>query len=300
MSENPTHFKTGAATHCAGAAPDRHYRPTLVLLHGIGGNAVGLAPAVAALESRGWPSVAWSQPGYDGKPLVEPYDLDTCARALGEWLATQGPGGFVLVGHSMGGMLAQAFNAQLGQAARLTGPADAARRDRPPRAGVVGLVLPHTSPAFGKPGGEFQQRFIASRTRALDEGKSMREIAATLVPGMMAPAASAAAREAGVAMMAAVPPQTYRLAVAAISAFDARAHLPRIAVPTLCLAAAHDETAAPGVLERMAQHSPGADYQCLDGLGHLAPIEDPPRWAAAVAAWCDRRIGREMAGTGGS
>ncbi len=251
-------------------------RATLVLLHGIGGNAAGFAPVVRALEALGWPAVAWSQPGYDGTPLVEPYCLDACAQALGAWLATRGPGRIVLVGHSMGGMLAQAFSAQGGAAA----------------SGVelAGLVLAHTSPAFGKPGGDFQQRFIASRTRPLDEGKTMREIAATLVPAMMAPTASAAAQEAGVAMMAAVPPPTYRLAIAAISAFDRRAHLGAIVVPTLCLAAGQDETAAPIVLERMAQRIPGADYECLPDLGHLAPIEDPQRWAGALAAWCERRI----------
>jgi hypothetical protein len=40
----------------------------------------------------------------------------------------------------------------------------------------------------------------------------------------------------------------------------------------------------------MSQRIPGADYQCLEALGHLAPIEDPARWAAAVGQWCDRRI----------
>lgn len=257
---------------------DHAGRPTLVLLHGVGGNAAGLAPVVAAFEEAGWSTLAWSQPGYDGTPLVDPYDLAGCASALGAWLAARRLGRVVLVGHSMGGMLAQTFSAQ-----QVAAAGDSGVR-------LAGFVLAHTSPAFGGTGGDFQQRFIASRTRPLDEGRSMREIARTLVPGMMAPGASAAAREAGVEMMAAVPPRTYRLAVAAISAFDGRAHLPAITVPTLCLAAAHDETAAPTVLQRMAQRIPGADYECLDDLGHLAPIEDPQRWARAVAAWCARRV----------
>ena len=117
--------------------------------------------------------------------------------------------------------------------------------------------------------------------------------AGLLVPGMMAPTASADAVRAGVAMMAAVPPRTYRSAVAAITAFDGRPHLGRIRVPTLCLAAEHDQTSAPAVLQRMAQRIPGADYRCLAGLGHLAPIEDPPAWAGAVAAWCRQRISGE-------
>ena len=246
-------------------------RPVLVLLHGVGGNAAGFGPLAAEFSRLGWPAIAWSQPGYDGTSLVTPYDLDNCARALASWLAGRGLGRVVLVGHSMGGMLAQSLSALAGYH-------------------LAGLVLAHTSPAFGNAGGDFQTRFIASRTRPLDEGKSMREIATALVPGMMAPEASGEARAAAIAMMADVPPQTYRLAVAAIAAFEGRAHLPAIRVPTLCLAAEHDVTSAPAVLQRMAQRIPDADYECLEGLGHLAPIEDPSRWAAVVADWCSRRI----------
>lgn len=271
-------------------------KPTLVLLHGIGGNAAGFASLVAAFQALGWPTLAWSQPGYDGTALIEPYDLAGCARALGGWLAAQRLGRVVLVGHSMGGMLAQTLSAQTLSAqtsSAETSSAQSANTSASEGFAIAGLVLAHTSPAFGNPGGDFQQRFIAARTRALDEGRSMLEVATALVPGMMAPAASAEARRAGVTMMAAVPPQTYRRAVAAIAAFDGRAHLGSIEVPTLCLAAALDQTAAPTVLQRMAQRIPGADYQCLDGVGHLAPIEDTPRWAAAVAAWCRRRIAPE-------
>ncbi|HZH07266.1 MAG TPA: alpha/beta fold hydrolase [Lautropia sp.] len=262
------------------AAPTVPERPTLVLLHGIGGNAAGLAPVVSAFSEVGWPALAWSQPGYDGTPLVEPYDLGSCARALGAWLGARESGAVVLVGHSMGGMLAQTLSAQVDGGVRA---GSAGFR-------IAGLVLAHTSSAFGHPGGDFQQRFIASRTRPLDQGRTMRDIATALVPTMMAPTASAETRDAGVAMMAAVPPETYRLAVSAVAAFDGRAHLEAIQVPTLCLAAEHDTTAAPAVLQRMSQRIPGADYQCLEALGHLAPIEDPARWAAAVGQWCDRRI----------
>jgi pimeloyl-ACP methyl ester carboxylesterase len=276
----PEAAPAAASTAARASAPAARLaqRPTLVLLHGVGGNAAGLAPLSAAFQELGWPALAWSQPGYDGTPLVEPYDLAACAQVLARWLAGRRAGRVILVGHSMGGMLAQAVSAQL---------------DRLPPCGefeIVGLVLAHTSPAFGNTAGEFQQRFIASRTRPLDEGKSMHDMAASLVPGLMAPTASNAAKAAGVAMMAAVPPQTYRLAIAALTAFDAREHLARIRVPVLCLAAEFDTTSAPAVLQRMAERIRGADYQCLPGLGHLAPIENPQRWAAAVATWCGRRI----------
>jgi pimeloyl-ACP methyl ester carboxylesterase len=139
-----------------------------------------------------------------------------------------------------------------------------------------------TSPAFGSPGGDFQQRFIADRTRPLDEGLSMAQVAGKLVPTMLSPEASPEAHAAGIALMSAVPPDTYRKAVAALVQFDRRAHLPDITVPVLCLAASLDRTAAPEVLQKMAARIPGARYECLEGLGHLAPTESPERYCAAV------------------
>ena len=85
--------------------------------------------------------------------------------------------------------------------------------------------------------------------------------------------------------MAAVPEATYRTALQAIAAFDRRAALPPIAVPTLCLAGEHDRTAPPEVLQRMAQHIPGAHYQCLADAGHIANIEQPAAFHAALLAF---------------
>jgi 3-oxoadipate enol-lactonase len=254
--------------------------PTLILLHGIGGNAAGFAPVVEAFAARGLRARAWSQPGYDGTPLIEPYDFEACARSLGAWLDQQRLGAVVLAGHSMGGMIAQTLWRQTTQ--------HQATDDRGWR--IAGLVLAHTSPAFGSPSGDFQRQFVESRTQPLDEGRTMREIGSRLAPTLMAPGTPAAVVERGIAMMAAVPPETYRKAVAAITRFDGRAALSGITVPTLCLAAEHDKTSSPEVLSRMATKIPGADYECLTGLGHLAPIENPARWADTIGAWCARRL----------
>ena len=257
---------------------------TIVLLHGIGGNAAGFAPLLQAFARQQQPALAWNQPGYGDEPLVEPYDFDTCAQALSDWLTRTRPGAVVLAGHSMGGMLAQTLWRQ--QAAR-----------KPHDAGgdgwtIAGLVLAHTSPAFGQPDGDFQRRFVESRTRPLDEGKTMADMAKRLAPTLVAPGTATAVIEAAIAMMAVVPAATYRLAISALTRFDERAALPGISVPTLCLAAEHDRAAPPAVLERMATRIAGADYECLPGLGHLAPIEDPDSWSRTVAAWCARRLPR--------
>ena len=55
-----------------------------------------------------------------------------------------------------------------------------------------------------------------------------------------------------------------------------------IAVPTLCLAAEHDQAAPPAVMSRMASLIPQAQSQCLPGLGHLMNLENPSAFAKAV------------------
>lgn len=243
-------------------------RPTVIFLHGIGGGARGFAQHVERLRGRGWPALAWDQPGYAGQDLVEPYTLARVAQALLEKLDREAIERCVPVGHSMGGMVAQELYAL------------APRR-------VAGLVLAHTSPAFGSPEGEFQRRFVEQRTRPLDEGLTMADVARSLVPGMVGPRASAEAIAAATALMSSVPAATYRKAVAALVNFDKRAQLAAIAVPTLCLAAEADTTAPPAVLEKMATKIPGAVYRCLPGLGHLAPIEDPQAFCAAIEPFID-------------
>ena len=77
----------------------------------------------------------------------------------------------VLLGHSMGGMVAL-------EAWRLYSHR------------IAGLILSCTSPAFGKPDGAWQQAFLHQRLDPLDEGRSMANLAPGLVRGMVAPDAN--------------------------------------------------------------------------------------------------------------
>ena len=64
----------------------------------------------------------------------------------------------VLVGHSMGGMVAQTM-----------------LRRRPEA--YAAAVLACTSPAFGNADGDFQKKFVADRLGPLDAGKTMADLA---------------------------------------------------------------------------------------------------------------------------
>ena len=170
----------------------------------------------------------------------------------------------------MGGMVAQELTA------------------RSPSA-VSGLVLASTSPAFGKPGGDWQRDFLQSRFAPLDAGAGMAGLAAQLVPAMLPSGSAATVRASAQALMAGVPEATYRSAVAALVAFDRRANLPLISVPTLVLTGALDTTAAPEVARKMAERIPGALLQTVPGAGHLLPMEQPAAFNTALLAFLARR-----------
>lgn len=242
---------------------------TLLLLHGIGGNAEVWPAQFTTFANAGYRVVAWDMPGYGGSAMPGAPTMAALADALRALLTSLGPARFVLVGHSMGGMVAQELMAR--------DPAD-----------IVALVLCGTSPAFGRAEGDFQRAFVRQRTAPLDAGKTMREMAETIVPGMLGEpddATRAIAHRQAVDAMAAVPPTAYRVALEALVAFDQRAALPTLAVPVLLLAGEHDANAPPKVMARMAEAIPGARYVCLPGAGHLMNLTHAAAFDAELCAF---------------
>jgi len=176
----------------------------------------------------------------------------------------------VLVGHSMGGFVAQEAYARFPQL-------------------IKALVLGFTSPSFGGGSREFVDQFIAARIGPLDEGRSMAEVAARLMPTMR----GAKSQPEGVAhaerVMAAIPPATYRKAVQLLTTFDRRAQLSAIAVPALLVAGSEDRVAPANVMQRMAQKIPGAEFVLLEGCGHLGPMDQPEPFNEALRGFLERR-----------
>jgi pimeloyl-ACP methyl ester carboxylesterase len=179
----------------------------------------------------------------------------------------------MLVGHSMGGMVAQT-----------------ALRRRPD--GYRAAVLACTSPAFGNPSGEFQSKFVTDRLGPLDAGKTMADLAPRMVDAIMAPQPDRTARALAIEVMGAVPADTYRAAVRCLVEFDERANLAEIRVPVLCLACDKDPNAPPQVMERMAGKIPGATYVCLPGIGHLPNLEAPAAFDAAILGFLKKARSR--------
>ena len=232
----------------------------LVFLHGVGGGHHAWDSQLPYFGGLGYPSHAWDQPGYGHSPTVEPYDLDRISASLARLIESLADEPVVLIGHSMGGFIAQETYA------------------RYPKL-IKALALCFTSPAFGGGSSEFAKQFIAARIAPLDQGKTMADIAVQLIPTMGSNSSLAEK------IMSGVPPETYRKAVHLLTTFDRRKELADIKVPALLIAGSEDKTAPPSVMKRMAQKIPGAEYVLLRDCGHLGPMDHPDAFNAALLSF---------------
>jgi 3-oxoadipate enol-lactonase len=230
---------------------------SVVLLHGIGGPSWGsLVPD--ALD--------WPMPGFCGTPPIAPMTFPALAAALRDALDARGIGRATLVGHSMGGMLAQEFVA--------TWPESVGR-----------LVLYATTPAFGGRDPSFAEDFLRARLAPLEGGRTMAEAAPDMLADMVEADADPAAMPQAIAALSAVPAAVYRETLRCLTTFDRRADLARIAAPTLLIAGERDQAAPLRTMQRMAEAIPGARLAMLPGTGHLAHLERPAAFRAALMSF---------------
>jgi pimeloyl-ACP methyl ester carboxylesterase len=229
----------------------------VVLLHGISGPSWGsLVPG--ALD--------WPMPGFRGTPPLPEMTFPALAEALRAALDARGIAQATLVGHSMGGMLAQEFAATF-----------------PDR--VARLVLYATTPAFGGRDPAFAEAFLAARLGPLAGGRSMAEAAPEMLEGMFGADADIEAMPRATAALAETPEAAYRQAVRCLTTFDRRAELARIAVPTLLIAGERDQAAPAKTMQRMAEPIPGARILVIPGAGHMAHLERPEAFRAALLSF---------------
>jgi pimeloyl-ACP methyl ester carboxylesterase len=230
--------------------------PTVLMLHDIEGGHLSFAPQVETLASSGYRAVAWDMPGYGRSAPIEPYNFKGLAQSCITLIEALRCGDAALLGHGMGGMVAQEVMAR-----------------RPEL--VSKLILCGTSASFDEPDDERRRNFIAQRTALLDAGKSMADLAEVLVAQMIGPGSLPEGARLATHCMSLVPASTYRRALEALVTFDRRTGLPRIQVPTLVVAGEHDRITPPATLRKMADAVPRGSYLELRGVGHLPNLEAP-------------------------
>jgi len=236
--------------------------PSLMFLHGIGGAARAWRGQLKFFRDR-YRTVAWDMPGYGGSAPIPTVSIAALADALRDFLQQVGAMKPTLVGHSIGGMIVQQL------LAKHPGIASA-------------IVLAQTSPAFGRPDGDWQKAFIEARLGPLDRGETLASLAPSLVKELVGDDPDISGMELARECMASVPEATYRATMLAMLGFDQRNALKDIVVPTLLLSGSKDKNAPAPMMAKMATYIPSAKYVELEGVGHLANLERPDAFNAAL------------------
>ena len=247
--------------------------PPLVFLHGIGGAARAWRGQLDFFKGR-YRTIAWDMPGYGGSAPLPTVSIAALASALQDFLQQVGATKPIIVGHSIGGMIVQQLLAKSPRIARA-------------------IVLAQTSPAFGKPDGDWQKAFIDARLGPLDRGETLSSLAPSLVKELVGDDPDVSGMDLARDCMAAVPEATYRATMLALMGFDLRRALKSIAVPTLVLSGSKDDNAPAPMMAKMAGYIPFAKYVELEGVGHLANLERPGAFNAAL----DRFLKANVAAT---
>lgn len=225
--------------------------PALVFLHYWGGSArtwrhvtgalAGTCRTIA-IDHRGW--------GHSEAPAAGYSLADLAADALGV-IRALGLKRHVLVGHSMGGKVAQMIAA-----------------GRP--AGLAGLVL--VAPAPPAP----MQLPEAARETMIHAYETRASVEAVLDHVLTASPLAAADRAQAIADSLRGAPEARRAWPAAASREDIRAEVGAIDVPVLVVAGAVDRVESVQTLKaELLPHLPQAVLQIVPGAGHLLPLEAP-------------------------
>jgi pimeloyl-ACP methyl ester carboxylesterase len=252
---------------CAVAHHRIHYRdcgtgPVLVLLHGIGSGA-GSWQLLAERLAPHMRVIAWDAPGYgdsDALTVAEPSASDYAER-LQALVTTLGLQRFVLVGHSLGAMMAAAYAAKYPQQ-------------------LHALLL--ADPAQG-----YANADPAARARARDDRVTLLTTlgadayAEQRAGGLLRPEPSPEALQAVQASMRRLRPAGFAQACAMLANDDIWQYLPHWRGPLQVICGDVDSITPPDAVHALAQRM-NAPFRCLPNAGHASYLDAPAAFAEAV------------------
>lgn len=230
--------------------PSRH---NIILLHGAGGSHLVWPAALRRLPNA--IVYALDLPGHGRSGGSGYAQISEYAAAVSQFIQALALTDVVLVGHSMGGAVAQTL----------------ALRQPPELAALVlvgtGAKL-RVSPAI-------LEQIVPNFEQAV---RTINQFSW----GAAAPPQMAAR---GYELLAQTEPQVMVRDFNACDQFDIRDQLAQINVPTLVIAASEDQLTPPKHGRFLADHIPQAQFTLLDGAGHMMMVEKPAETAAAITGF---------------
>lgn len=244
---------------------------TLFLFHGAYGSKAYFEHETAALVRAGLRVVAWDAPGYGLSSLPEGLSIEGMAEAAARLVAHTGTGTNVLLGHSMGGIIAPAVCGLV-----------------PDR--VHGLVVSATVASFSEKTDEEKRIFLAERIEPLKHGRSFEDTAGAVVASMFAPGSSGPRVELVRRIALSTSPETFVAAISAIVHYEGVPALRALKVPVLLVAGAHDKVGKPEAMQAMTRFVPHARFVCIDGAGHYAFAEQQDTFNSHVLGFIEHDV----------
>lgn len=228
----------------------------ILFLHGVGSDHHVWSPQIAhfSTERR---AVALAYPGYGDSVLVEDATRDDYAAAVLATLDALAIDQAHICGLSLGGVVAIALHAMA--------------RER-----CASLIIADSFAVHPEGQAIYDRSESASRTIG------MRALAEARVDTLLGSAATPAVRRAVIDTMSAISPAAYVLGARAVWLADQRDRAAAIDVPTLVLVGDEDVITPPALSERLAALIPGAKLEIIVGAGHLANLEQPHAFNAAI------------------
>lgn len=232
----------------------------MVFLHGYTDSCRSFSRLFDALPSV-VDRIAISLRGHGGSDRPEgPYDIATMARDVAHLLDRLAIRKVLLVGHCMGGFVAQRF-----------------ALDYPDR--LDRLILLDSFPTMI---GNADVAALLDEVAAFADGRVDPDFVRAFQESTVAQPVPAAFMDMIVAESLKLPGQTWRTVLAALAQEDLTDALSQIAVPTLLICGEEDLLFGLPSQQALRAGLPNAELALLPGLGHSPHWEDP----AAVAALC--------------
>jgi pimeloyl-ACP methyl ester carboxylesterase len=238
----------------------------LVLLHGIGS---GAASWVQQLEALGTTRrvLAWDAPGYGESTCVassSPH-ADEYANALNEWLGALGIERCVLVGHSLGAIVAGSFAASRAQR-------------------VAGLLLLSPAAGYGAAPEDVRASKRDSRLAMLAE-LGPQGLAEQRSANMVSPHADEASRDWVRWNMSRIVPHGYAQATHLLANADLASDVAKVESRIAVAVGAEDTITPPPSCERIALAA-RTRLQIIPRAGHAGYIEAGTEYTALIDAFC--------------
>lgn len=242
----------------AGSGPD------LVLLHGIGSGSGSWVHQLTSLSAR-HRVTAWDAPGYgdSDEPAAGAPDASVYSAALAALLDALGIGQCVLVGHSLGALIATRFAAEHG--------------DR-----VSALILANPAAGHARLAPDERARRLSDRLEKFERLGAERhaeERSGALLSADAPPEARALVRW----NMARLRGTGYAKAARLLAEGDLVADAARVAVSGAVICGGADGITPPDTCHRIAEaFEPAYPYREIPGAGHASYVEAPEAFGALV------------------